>query len=86
MIKENQETSLKTPPGHVAQLTTPTKDYSTGAIITPDKSQIETRKVDSLMSPMDLDPQQTSMSNHRKPTSRTNSPTVKPTSGLGKRN
>ena len=41
------KTSLKTLLGYVAQLTTPTKDYSTATIITLDKSQIEARKVDS---------------------------------------
>ena len=57
IVKENQKTSLKTPPGYVAQLTTPKKDYSTATIINPKKSQIEEKNVENSTSLMDLDPQ-----------------------------
>ena len=74
IVKANLNSSLKTPPGHVAQLTTPTKDNSTATLITPHKSQIEVMDVDNSKSPMDLDPQQTSKKNHSNPTPRMNSP------------
>ena len=85
IVKSNLKTSLKTPPGYAAQLTTPTKDYSTAIIITPDKCPIEARKVDNLTSLIDLSPQQTSKNNHSNPTPSTNSPIVNPASSVGKR-
>ena len=85
IVKSNQKTSLKSPPGCLTQLTTPTKDYPTVTIMTLDKHQIKKKKVDNMASPIDLDPQQNSTNNHHKPTSSNNSPTAKPASRPGKK-
>ena len=55
------------------------------AIITPNKTQKEKKKVDNLTSPMVLDPLQTSNHNHCIPTPNINSPNINPKPNLGKR-